>query len=88
LDEKKKYDDIMNKYIKKENEMPINRYEFLPEQKLDLKKFSTAQTLNNNQLKNISTDKVNNPKNHQTCIILSNQKIKRIKSLKIQKGLK
>ena len=61
LDEKKKYDDIMNKYIKKDNEMPINRNEFLPEQKLDLKKFITAQTLNNNQLKNISTDKVNNP---------------------------
>ena len=61
LDGKKKYDDIMNKYIKKDNEMPINRNEFLPEQKLDLKKFSTAQALNNNQLKNISTDKVNNP---------------------------
>ena len=61
LDEKKKYDDIMNKYIKKDNEMPINRNEIFPEQKLDLKKFSTAQTLNNNQLKNISTDKVNNP---------------------------
>ena len=53
----------MTRDIKKDNEMPINRNEFLPEQKLDLKKFSTAQTLNNNQLKNISTDKVNNPQN-------------------------
>ena len=43
LDEKKKYDDIMNKYIKKDNEMPINRNEFLPEQKLDLKKFNLSQ---------------------------------------------
>ena len=65
LDEKKKYDDIMGEYIKKDNEMPINRNEFLPEQKLDLKKFITAQTLNNNQLKNISTDKVNNPQKSQ-----------------------
>ena len=65
LDEKNKHQNILNKYIKKDNEMPINRNEFSPEQKLDLKKFITAQTLNNNQLKNISTDKVNNPQKSQ-----------------------
>ena len=85
LDEKKKYDDIMNKYIKKDNEMPINRNEIFPEQKLDLKKFSTAQTLNNNQLKNISTDKVNNPQkspNIHYSIESKNKNIQKFKDTK------
>jgi hypothetical protein len=82
LDEKKKYDDIVNKYIKKDNEMPINRNEFLPEQKLDLKKFSTAQALNNNQLKNISTDKVNNPQKSPNIHYSIESKVKKDQKFK------